>query len=80
MKPALVNAYGVMLPRLQAEEHLALRGAVASGTGSMSKQDDRKFISGLRKIAGRGEEQKVRTVGDLIRTGIPVIRRKKGDG
>lgn len=72
MRPALVNAFAVMLPRLQAEETLMLRAAVASGTGSMKPEADREWLKAMQKQSGAPAGRRIRTLDDLRSIGIPV--------
>ena len=79
MKPALLNAYLLMLPRLQAEEALLQRAVIASGTGSFKAADDKRFVKDLQKQAHVVTGKRIRTLDDLRATGIPIQdeRRKK---
>lgn len=78
MRPALLNAYAEMLPRLQAEEALLARPVIASSTGQMKRGDAATFVRELKKLAKHHAGEQVRTVGDLVRAGIPVVRSRKG--
>jgi hypothetical protein len=78
MKPALLNAYAEMLPRLQAEEALLARPVIASSTGNMKRGEASTFVKQLRRLAKMDRGQTMRTVGDLAKAGLPVIRTKRG--
>jgi len=78
MKPALLSAYAEMLPRLQAEEALLARPVIASAVGNMKQADASKFVKQLRSMAKLDAGQTVRTLGDLMKTGITVVKTKRG--
>lgn len=79
MNPALVNAYALMLPRLQAEEALLERMVIASGTNSLKKDADSRFVKQLNRTARISSGRRVRTLDDLRGMGIQVVdERRKG--
>jgi hypothetical protein len=78
MKPALLNAFAAMLPRLQAEELLALRSAVMYGTGSGKKDDEKQWLDRMKRLSGLSAGTRIRTLDDLRGTGIRVV--EGGDG
>lgn len=58
MHPALLNAYSVMLPQLQAGENIRGAQIVGVGTGSMKKHDSRKLLGEWSRQMGTGTRLK----------------------
>lgn len=58
MHPALLNAYSVMLPRLQAAENIRAVQTVGVGMGAMKKHDSRMLLSQWSRQAGAGKQLK----------------------
>lgn len=74
MSPVLLNAYAAMLPRLEAEEALLQRKVIASASGTLRPATDRPFVASLQRAAGVHSGVKVRTLADLQKTGIPIVK------
>lgn len=74
MRPAVLDAYIKMMPRLDAEEKLDTISATAAGSGNMKKPDQKAYIGKLRGLAkgGREKAQKA-TVADLEAMGLEVV-------
>lgn len=73
MKPALLDAFAAMLPRLQAEEELRAINAATVANGLVRPADSRLYLSALEARA-RVEREPARkaTAADLASIGIQV--------
>ena len=74
MSPVLLNAYEEMRPRLEAEEALLTRMVIASGTGTLKKSVDKDFVNTLVRQSRARTGTRVRTLADLEKTGIKIVR------
>lgn len=74
MRPAVLNAYATMLPRLEAEKQLATERLVRAATGGMKQSHRLPLLAGLAKVARGGRRKRARkaTAADLAAMGIPV--------
>lgn len=75
-----LNAYGAMLPRLDAEDTVRMVNAIAAGFGSMSKEDAARFQRNLDDALSAGttpQRPRYASLADLAReTGLPVERHR----
>lgn len=78
MKPALLNAYVRMLPRLRAEESFAAIHEMALAMGHLKPADQKRYLTALERDGGKeAGPTKARTISDLRALGINVIEEPK---
>ena len=66
MQTPLVQAFALMLPRLQAEESLRFITAIAVGGGHLKRQESRRVLRQLTRQVGRTEStSRITTAKDI---------------
>ncbi len=70
----LLQAYGRMLPRLQAEEAMQMATVIAMGGGNLKKGQSRRIMADWQRTANRGRVRRVQTAAEVrtLLTGIGV--------